>query len=149
MQDFVDSNLLTPSLTLVHLWLYDLAEALSTLCWKNLKRLFSLWKCNKVMAGFWSVDIWPNDEIWWKQNWLLFVVWWWSGIIVVEFSNKIRSAKLQNWSTLKHTASVCKFIRFEQHFQKVLFSADNYLWGLRWTEGLTVRIRLHFQIYLA
>ena len=44
-----------------------------------------------------------------------------------------------------HLAGVFKFIHFGEHFQKVLFSVT----VLVWTEGLSVGIKLRFQIYPA
>ena len=46
--------------------------------------------------------------------------------------------------SVKRNAGVFKFLRFEERFGKLRFRD-----GLVWTVGLTVEIKLHFQIYPA
>lgn len=125
----------------------------STMLEKFEKVVFTLKMQQKLWPASEVSDIWPNDEIWWKrQSLLLFMVWWWSGIIIVEFSNKIRSAKLQNGLWLKLLS-----IHIKTHSQCLqiyslwtAFSKSSVFCGqLFITESLNVRIRLHFQIYLA
>ena len=48
-------------------------------------------------------------------------------------------------SSLKRKAGVFKFLRFEEQFSKMLRFRD----GLVWTVGLTVEIKVRFQIFLA